>query len=372
MEKVVIAIDSFKGCMSSLEAGLAIKDGIKEFCDEVVVIPIADGGEGSVEAMKDALGAKFTHIYTFDPLLRKVKASYAFNENLAIMEMASSCGLALLKDEEKNPNKTSTYGLGIMIKDAIKKGIREFIIGIGGSATNDAGSGMLEALGFEFFDNDGKKLKMCGESLSKVSFISSKNSLSELNECKFNIACDVINPLYGTNGAAYVYARQKGADDDMIKFLDNSLKNFADITYKFNGSDFSNLQGAGAAGGLGFGFVSFLKAKLMPGFDIISNAVNLEKYIKDSNLVITGEGRIDFQSTMGKTPTKVASIAKKYSKKVIAFGGAISDDVKGLNDVIDAYFCIQQGAICLKEAMRKEVAMKNLKNISNQVMRLLV
>lgn len=229
MKKVVVAIDSFKGCISSLDAGLAIKDGINDFCDEIVVVPIADGGEGSVEAMKDALNAKFIHVDTCDPMLRPIKASYATNESIAIMEMASSCGLALLKEIEKNPRKTSTYGLGLMIKDALERGIREFIIGIGGSATNDAGTGMLEALGFEFLDMHGKNLNMCGENLAKVCAISSKNALKELKDCKFNIACDVTNPLYGKNGAAYVYARQKGANDEMISFLDNALKNFADV-----------------------------------------------------------------------------------------------------------------------------------------------
>lgn len=372
MKNVVIAIDSFKGCLSSLEAGLAIKRGIEEFCNEIVVIPIADGGEGSIEAIKDVFNAKILSIDTFDPLFRPIKTTYACNKNLAIIEMANSCGLSLLKESEKNPSKTTTYGLGIMIKDAIKKGIRNFIVGIGGSATNDCGSGMLEALGFEFFDSNSKQLKMCGENLSKVCFISSKNSLKELKECKFKIACDVINPLYGSNGAAYVYARQKGADDEMIRFLDLSLKNFADVTYKFNGSNFANLQGAGAAGGVGFGFVSFLNAKLISGFDIISKSVNLQDHIKKSDLIITGEGRLDFQSNMGKTPIKVANIAKKYSKKVIAFGGSVSPDVKNLNDAIDAYFCIQQGPISLQEAMKKEVACKNLTNTANQVIRLLV
>ncbi|MCI6988658.1 MAG: glycerate kinase [Campylobacter sp.] len=368
--KVVIAIDSFKGSLSSLEAGLAIKDGISEFCDEVVVVPIADGGEGSVEAMFDALGAKIVEIKTLDPLSKEIVASYAIKDNLAIMEMASSSGLTLLKQSEKNPNLTSTYGFGLMIKDAIIRGAREFIIGIGGSATNDAGSGMLQALGFEFFDENGKKLKMNGANLNSVRKISSNNTLPQLKECKFSVACDVNNPLFGLNGAAHIYGPQKGADENMILSLDMGLRNFAKVTAEFNGSDFSSMSGAGAAGGLGFGFISFLNASLKSGFDIISEVVELEKSLVNANLVITGEGKLDHQSLMGKTPTKVANLAKKYGSKVIAFGGSI-DENASLNSHIDAYFCIQQGPISLENAVDKNIARKNLQKTANQVMRLL-
>ncbi|MCZ6105080.1 glycerate kinase [Campylobacter ureolyticus] len=367
--KVLVAIDSFKGSLTSIEAGNAVKSGISSLCDEVVVIGIADGGEGSLDTIANFLGANFDEILTFDPLFRQIKAKYAYKDDLAILEMSQSSGLNLLKKDEQNPYLTSTYGLGIMIKDAILKGRRNFIIGIGGSATNDAGTGMLEALGFSFFDKNDNLIKANGQNLIKISKISDKNTLKELKECKFKIACDVNNPLYGKNGAAYVYAAQKGASNDMIKNLDLGLINFSKVVHKFIGIDNSSISGSGAAGGLGFGFMSFLNAELLRGFEIISKIINLEEKIKNADLIITGEGKLDAQSSMGKVPSEVAKLAKKHSKKVVALGGAVDE---GFDDeLFNGAFCILDSPISLEEAMKKEIAKANLTKISRQILKLL-
>ena len=369
--RILVAIDSLKGSLSSLEAGLAIKEGLEEIDCEVVVKPIADGGEGSVEAMADALGAKFIDTIVKNPLGTEILARYALKDDLAILEMSSASGLTLINPDERNPLKTSTFGFGQMIKDAISKGARKFIIGIGGSATNDAGTGMLSALGFNFYDKNGVLLEGKGEDLAKICEFSDENVSQELKECEFLIACDVDNPLYGTNGAAHVYAPQKGANGRMVKELDDGLKHFASLVKEKNGTKFHTQKGAGAAGGLGFAFVAFLGAKLRPGIEIITQTIALEDEIKKADLVITGEGRMDFQSSMGKTPTGVAKLAKKYHKPVIAFAGSVQKCAKDCHkNGIDAYFCILNEPVSLEEAMRKDVAIRNLKMTAEQAVRL--
>lgn len=369
--RILVAIDSLKGSLSSLEAGLAIKEGLEEIDCEVVVKPIADGGEGSVEAMADALGAKFIDTIVKNPLGTEILARYALKDDLAILEMSSASGLTLINPDERNPLKTSTFGFGQMIKDAISKGARKFIIGIGGSATNDAGTGMLSALGFNFYDENGILLEGKGEDLAKICEFSDENVSQELKECEFLIACDVDNPLYGTNGAAHVYAPQKGANGRMVKELDDGLKNFASLVKEKNGTKFHTQKGAGAAGGLGFAFVAFLGAKLRPGIEIITQTIALEDEIKKADLVITGEGRMDFQSTMGKTPTGVAKLAKRHHKPVIALAGSVQRCAKDCHKHgIDAYFCILNEPMSLEEAMRKDNAIRNLKMTAEQVVRL--
>ena len=369
--RILVAIDSLKGSLSSLEAGLAIKEGLEEIDCEVVVKPIADGGEGSVEAMADALGAKFIDTIVKNPLGTEILARYALKDDLAILEMSSASGLTLINPDERNPLKTSTFGFGQMIKDAISKGARKFIIGIGGSATNDAGTGMLSALGFNFYDKNGALLEGKGEDLPKICEFSDKNVSKELRECEFLIACDVDNPLYGTNGAAHVYAPQKGANGRMVKELDDGLKHFASLVKEKNGTKFHTQKGAGAAGGLGFAFVAFLGAKLRPGIEIITQTIALKDEIKKADLVITGEGRMDFQSSMGKTPTGVAKIAKRHHKPVIALAGSVQKCAKDCHkNGIDAYFCILNEPVSLEEAMRKDIAIRNLKMTAEQVVRL--
>ncbi|WP_459895377.1 glycerate kinase family protein [Campylobacter concisus] len=371
--RILVAIDSLKGSLSSLEAGLAIKEGLEEIGCEVVVKPIADGGEGSVEAMADALGAKFIDTIVKNPLGTEILARYALKDDLAILEMSSASGLTLINPDERNPLKTSTFGFGQMIKDAISKGARKFIIGIGGSATNDAGTGMLSALGFNFYDKNGILLEGKGEDLAKICEFSDENVSKELRECEFLIACDVDNPLYGTNGAAHVYAPQKGANGRMVKELDDGLKHFASLVKEKNGTKFHTQKGAGAAGGLGFAFVAFLGAKLRPGIEIITQTIALEDEIKKADLVITGEGRMDFQSSMGKTPTGVAKLAKKHNKPVVALAGCVQKCAKDCHkNGIDAYFCILNEPVSLEEAMRKDVAIRNLKMTAEQVIRLYI
>ena len=369
--RILVAIDSLKGSLSSLEAGLAVKEGLEEIGCEVVVKPIADGGEGSVEAMADALGAKFIDTIVKNPLGIEILARYALKDDLAILEMSSASGLTLINPDERNPLKTSTFGFGQMIKDAIAKGARKFIIGIGGSATNDAGTGMLSALGFKFYDKNGALLEGKGENLAKIYEFTDEEALKELKDCEFLIACDVDNPLYGTNGAAHVYAPQKGANGRMVKELDDGLKHFATLVKEKTNSKFHTQKGAGAAGGLGFAFVAFLGAKLRPGIEIITQTIALEDEIKKADLVITGEGRMDFQSSMGKTPTGVAKLAKKYHKPVIAFAGSVQKCAKDCHkNGIDAYFCILNEPVSLEEAMRKDVAIRNLKMTAEQAVRL--
>ncbi|MGH1600858.1 glycerate kinase family protein [Campylobacter majalis] len=368
--KVLVAIDSFKGSLSSLEAGKAIASGIKHLCD-VSVKPVADGGEGTVEALNDALDGKYIEIITQNPIGVKILAKYALVGETAIMEMASSSGLTLLTKDERNPLKTSTYGFGLMIKDAIERGARKFIIGIGGSATNDAGIGMLSALGFEFYDDSGDLVEPNGSGLIKIAKISSKNAMPELKDSEFLIACDVDNPLFGKNGAAYVYAPQKGATPEMVRELDAGLTSFADVVTKHFDTEHWKLCGAGAAGGLGYGLVSFLNARLKPGVKIVSEEIGLEDEIKNADLIITGEGRLDFQSSMGKTPTGVAKLAKKHNKPVVALAGGVTKEASKCNENgIDAFFSIQNEPTSLDESMKKEVSKENLKRVAEQVLRL--
>jgi len=369
--KVLVAIDSFKGSLSSLEAGNAVKSGIEKLGCEVLVKPIADGGEGSVEALADALKARFMDVIVANPLGEKTPARYALKGELGILEMASASGLPLIEKSRRNPLKTSTYGFGEMIAHAIAHGARKFIIGIGGSATNDAGMGMLRALGFKFKDANGAELAGAGEDLIKLTTIDCTSVLPHLKECEFLIACDVDNPLFGENGAAYIYAPQKGADAAMVKQLDAGLINFASVVSKHLGRELWNSPGAGAAGGLGFGFVSFLNATLKPGIDIITEEIGLDRDMQGVELVITGEGRLDFQSSMGKTPCGVAKIAAHYGVPVIALAGGISPCAGGCNERgIGAFFCILNEPMSLERAMEKEIATQNLARVAEQAVRL--
>lgn len=372
--KVVVAIDSFKGSLSSIEAGNAIKEGILRAKEnaQVVVKPLADGGEGTTDAFIEGLGCEKIYVDVTGPSGQKVTAYYGYQKdsNTAIMEMASAAGITLL--EKKDPMHATTYGVGEMIKDAIQKGCRHFIIGIGGSATNDGGIGMLQALGFEFFDEKQNPVGQGGQALGKIKSISDLNKLKELDECHFKIACDVTNPLYGPSGATYIYGPQKGVTDDIKDLLDEGMKNYAQRTKEFNGTDYANTPGAGAAGGLGFAFLSYLKGELESGIELILKAIKLEEEIKDADYVITGEGRLDHQTAMGKAPVGVAKLAKKYGAKVIALAGSISPGAKKCNaEGIDAYFCILNSVVTLEKAMNKETATENMINTTEQIFRLL-
>ncbi|MGL4904963.1 MAG: glycerate kinase family protein [Cetobacterium sp.] len=373
--KVVIAIDSFKGSLSSFELGEAIHEGIKNVYSnvEVLKVPIADGGEGTVSSLVEGTNGKFVKVVVNNPLMEKIEATYGImGDGTAVIEMAEASGLPLISAERRNPMKTTTYGTGEIIKDAILKGCREFIIGLGGSATNDAGLGMLQALGFKFLDENKKELGFGGEILSKVKFIDSTNKLKELNECKILVACDVDNPFYGSRGAAEIYSRQKGATEEMVVELDNGLKNLAEVIKLEMNTDISNLSGAGAAGGLGGGIVAFLNGKLCPGIDMILEKVELEKKLVGADFVITGEGRLDHQTAMGKAPVGVSKVAKKFNIPVIALAGGLTDDaIKTHEKGIDSFFSIINYPITLEDAMKKETAHKFVKGNSEEIFRLI-
>ncbi|MFT3982846.1 MAG: glycerate kinase [Lachnospiraceae bacterium] len=373
--KVVIAIDSFKGSLTSLEAGEAIKEGILNATEaEIIIKPLADGGEGTTEALIEGLSGEAVRLCVKGPLGNRIEAAYGYIEHTktAVIEMAAAAGIVLVKEREKNPMEATTYGVGEMIKDAIGKGCRDFIIGIGGSATNDGGIGMLTALGYEFFDEEQNKLGFGGKDLGKISFISDKNAMPELKECHFKVACDVTNPLCGANGATYVYGPQKGVTKEMLELLDHGMGVYAEATKKLYQEDYTQTPGAGAAGGLGFAFLSYLKGELYSGVDLVVNALNLEESIKDADYVITGEGRIDFQTAMGKAPVGVGKLAKKYGAVVIALAGCVAEGAEKCNEAgIDSYYSILTNPVSLEEAMEKKTARSNLVKTTEQIFRLI-
>lgn len=374
--KVVVAIDSLKGSLSSLEAGNAIKESINEVIPgaDVEVHPLADGGEGTVEALTLGMGGTIETIPVKGPIGEKVHASYGIipQRQLAIIEMAAAAGITLIATEERNPLHTTTYGVGEMIKDAISKGCRHFIIGIGGSATNDGGAGMLQALGYALLDKDNQEISLGAQGLADLKSISTDKVIEELKECDFKIACDVTNPLCGAQGCSSIFGPQKGADEDMITKMDTWLSNYATLATSVSEKADATIEGTGAAGGLGFAFLAFTNATLESGIDIILSEINIEKAISVADLVVTGEGRLDGQTVMGKAPIGVAKLAKKYGKKVVAFSGSVTEDAILCNQHgIDAFFPIVRRLISLDEAMSKEVAYKNMKETATQVFRLI-
>lgn len=372
--KVVAAIDSFKGSMTSMEAGNAVKKGILAAKPdaEVVVNPLADGGEGTVDALIEGLGAKKIPVTVTGPLGEKVSCYYGFLEETksAVMEMASAAGITLVT--KKDPLRASTYGVGEMIADALKRGCKNFMIGIGGSATNDGGIGMLKALGFEFFDEDGNDVGEGAAALAKIEVIQTENKNPLLSGAKFQIACDVKNPLCGKQGATYIFGSQKGVTEEQKSKVDEAMKHYADVTKESLGCDFADCEGAGAAGGLGYAFLSYLAGELIPGVKLILHATGLEEKMKNADVVVTGEGRLDAQTVMGKAPVGVAALAKKYNAKVIAFAGSVAPEASVCNQAgIDAFFPIVRGVTTLEEAMKKENAMENIAATAEQVFRLL-
>jgi len=380
--KVIIAIDSFKGSLTSIEAGIAIKDGILNVKPDtdIIIKPLADGGEGTTDALISGLGGKRIHLTVTGPMGKPVDCYYGILENngvlTAVMEMASAAGITLVPSSQKNPLLATTYGVGEMILHAIENGCSDFIIGIGGSATNDGGIGMLKALGFEFLDLSENDVGEGGQALNKIAAIKTANVNKKISSCNFKIACDVTNPLYGKNGATYVYGPQKGVTEEMKEPLDQGMAHFARQTSLHFGVNHELIPGAGAAGGLGFAFLSYLNGELAPGIDLILDAVGLEEELsanKDPQLiVITGEGCLDYQTAMGKAPIGVARLAKKYDAKVIAFAGSVTKDATACNDAgIDAFFPIVRGITTLEEAMKPENAKENLTATAEQVFRLL-
>ena len=373
--KVVIAIDSLKGSLSSIEAGMAIKEGVLRAKPDarIVVKPLADGGEGTTDALIEGMNGERIDLTVTGPMRAPVNAYYGYlkDSNTSVMEMASAAGITLVPDDAKDPLLATSYGVGEMINHALQKGCRNFIIGIGGSATNDGGIGMLKALGVRFFDENGVDSDEGGQALAKVSRIDISGLNPLLREAHIQVACDVNNPLCGENGATYVYGPQKGVTENQKKQLDETMAHFAQITSKTMGTDYCNTPGAGAAGGLGFAFLSYLGATLTPGIELILNAVGLEQELSDADVVVTGEGRLDFQTAMGKAPIGVAKLAKKHHAKVIAFAGSVTTEAAACNkEGIDAFFPILRNVCTLAEAMEPANAKANMTAAAEQVFRL--
>ena len=373
--KAVIAIDSLKGSLSSIEAGQAIAEGIKkaDAKAEVVIRPLADGGEGTVEALVCGMNGTLQHVKVTGPLGEPVVCEYGIIDETktAVIEMSGAAGITLVPDTKKNPLYTTTYGVGEVIRDAIEKGCRRFIVGIGGSATNDGGIGMLQALGYGFLNKDGQQVPFGAIGLKELETITDTYVLPELAECEFKIACDVTNPLCGENGCSAVYGPQKGANPSMIMEMDKWLRYYAALAReKFPKADL-NEPGTGAAGGLGFAFLTFTDAVLESGIKIVLEETKLESFVKDADVVVTGEGRLDFQTAMGKAPVGVAKLAKKFDIPVLAFAGSVTKDATECNkNGIDAFFPILRGISTLEEAMKPENAKQNLTDTAEQAFRL--
>ena len=356
--KIVIAPDGFKGNLSALQVAQAIDKGIKRVVPDALTTlkPMADGGEGTVQAMVDATGGKVMTTEVTDPLGGRVSAHWGLlsDKVTGVIEMASASGLPLVPPEKRNPLLTTTYGTGELVLAALESGCRKLIIGIGGSATNDGGAGMAQALGARLMDSTGAELPSGGAALANLKSIDITNLDSRLADCEVLIASDVSNPLCGAQGASAVYGPQKGATPEMVTQLDAALAHYADVIQRDLGIKVKDVSGAGAAGGLGAGLIVFLKAELIPGIDIVIQATNLAEHLKDADLVFTGEGRLDSQTARGKVPTGVAKRAKEFGLPVIAIAGEILDDYHIVYEHgIDAVLSIAPGPISLSQSMAK-------------------
>ncbi|MCX4336939.1 MAG: glycerate kinase [Bacteroidales bacterium] len=372
MRKITVASDSFKGSLTSMQVADNVERAVKEVFPDCHVqkIDVADGGEGTVEALVSSLGGEYVDVEVAGPIGRKVTARYGIIDEgrTAVIEMAVASGLPLISPEERNPLKTSTYGTGMMIRDALNRGCRKFLVGIGGSATNDGGTGMLSALGFMFLDKDGYVLEGTGENLARIASVCDADVLREVSEAEFTVACDVDNPFCGPAGAAYVFAPQKGADDAMVRCLDEGLASFAGVISRYTGQMVADLPGAGAAGGLGGAFKAFLGARLTRGIEIVLDAIGFDGKIAGSSLVITGEGSVDAQTLMGKTPSGVLARASKLGIPVMVLGGKVDASVDFLKAGFSAVCQVTPEDMSLEDAMKADIAGEN---IFNAVIRLL-
>ncbi|MEG0773934.1 glycerate kinase [Clostridium sp.] len=370
--KIVIAPDSFKGSLTASEVADAIERGISKVNDNIYIekVPMADGGEGTVQSLVDATGGKIVSTVVFNPLMEEISSFYGIlgDNKTAVIEMSAASGLPLLSKEEKNPLITTTFGTGELFLHALEEGCRNFIIGIGGSATNDGGFGMMKALGIKFLDIKGEDIGFGGGALEKLYSIDISGIDGRIKECSITVACDVDNPLCGPQGASAIFGPQKGATEEMIKILDNNLKLYSEIIEKQLGVSMATIPGAGAAGGLGGGLLAFLNAKLKRGIDIVIETTKLEEYVHDADLVITGEGSIDYQTQYGKTPFGVASVAQKYDVPVIALAGGIGKEANTLyKKGFDSIFSIVDKPMTLEEAI--ENGEQLLEDASERILR---
>lgn len=372
---ILIATDSFKDSLSALEIGECIKDGMSRQLPAATfdIAPMADGGEGTIEAALLSVPGERVQLEVHGPLMEKVNAQYAvFQGQTVFIECAQSSGLPLVPMAQRTPMKTNSYGFGEMIKAAIMKGYRTINLSLGGSATNDAGIGMLQALGWEFFDKAGHKISpFDGNPLLTVAVMNADNVIPQLKECTFMVACDVTNPFYGEQGAAYIFAGQKGASDKDIVQLDDAMRCFAKLIQGHYGVDMQQLQGAGAAGGLGGTIMAALNGRMTSGVQWMIDFIGLEARIKHADLVITGEGSLDAQSLMGKVPFGVATLAYQFGKPVIGLAGRIDTNLDLHNQMFNGIFSIQSECRSLEEALRPEVTRAQLRVTAEQIARLI-
>lgn len=373
---IFIAIDSFKGSLSSLQAGKAAAEGILSvFPDaKITVSPLADGGEGTVDTMIGAMHGRKRTLTVTGPLGAPVEAAYGIlgETKIAVIEMAAAAGITLVPEEKRNALYTTTFGVGEMIADAVHKGCRDFLIGIGGSATNDGGTGMLRALGAKFLDQNGNDIPLGAIGLSTLAEIRTDGLLKELSDCRFRVACDVKNPLCGENGCSAVFGPQKGLAAEYISLADAWLSDYAALTKTLSPASDAEKEGCGAAGGMGFAFLSYLSAELRSGIELVLDVTEAEKHIQEADIVLTGEGRLDGQSCMGKAPVGVAKLAKKHGKTVIALAGGVTEDAVQTHDHgIDAFFPIVRTPCTLAEAMQTENAYRNMRSTVREIFRLI-
>ena len=366
---ILVAMDSFKGSLSSTEAGDAVKAAVQSVDKNAVVevFPVADGGEGLTQALLSGREHEERKVRVTGPLGREVEATYGMYERdgrkCAVIEMAAAAGLTLVPEGMTNPLVTTTYGVGEMIMDAIDKGCRAFIIGIGGSATNDAGIGMLQALGYRFTDADGSEVSFGAVAVRDTACISEQEVPGVLRECDFRVVCDVKNPLYGEHGCSMVFSPQKGATPEQALEMDRWMERFAGVVRDSYPDADAFAEGAGAAGGLGFAFQTFLHARLERGIETVLRENGFAERVATADLVITGEGRLDAQTAMGKVPAGVAECAKKHGVRVLAFGGLVDPDAvaKLAAAGIDECYAITPDGMPIEEAMKKEIALENLR-----------
>ena len=357
LRKIVVAPDSFKGSLSALEVAESVERGIKKVLPAITIhkVPMADGGEGTLESLVDATSGRLEVVTVMDPLLREIKATFGVlgDNKTAVIEMAQASGICLVAEKEKNPLLTTTFGTGQLIKAALEMGLRNFILAIGGSATNDGGAGMLQALGAKLLDINNEEVPVGGGNLHKVEHIDLSNFDTRIKDCKFTIASDVQNPFIGSNGASFVFGPQKGATPSMVEQLDSNLTHWANKIEEVTNRSVHHIPGAGAAGGLGGAFLAFFPSELKRGIDIVIEYTDLESFLVEADLVITGEGKIDFQTASGKTPMGVAQLAKKYDIPTIAIAGTVGEGIENLYEVgIDAMFSLTDGPMRLEKAMK--------------------
>lgn len=354
--KIVIAPDSYKESLSALEVATAIEQGFREIWPDAdyVKLPVADGGEGTVEAMVAATAGRIVHVDVTGPLGARVQAFYGLSgdERSAFIEMAAASGLELVKPAQRNPLTTTSWGTGELISHALDAGVKHIIIGIGGSATNDGGAGMVQALGAKLLTSEGKPIGQGGGGLDRLARIDISGLDKRLADCRIEVACDVTNPLTGEEGASAVFGPQKGATPEMIERLDKSLAHYAQVIAHDLDMDVLNLSGGGAAGGMGAALYAFCGAQLRQGIEIVTDALQLDKQVADADLVITGEGRIDSQTIHGKVPVGVARVAKRFNKPVIGIAGSLTADVGVVHEHgVDAVFSVIYTVCTLEEAL---------------------